>query len=403
MSDVYFSGRAVDNTCVGASFTSEGNATLIIIKRCSCVDLGYGGSSNYLYDGAAGLQLQGNVVADIKDCSFVGNRGAGLFAIQSNVSIYNCSFSGNVAQRGAALNAISVRFLNVTGSRFLNNKAYTGAAIRITEPYESLNSTKILINNCFFQNNQAEVGGGIHTFHLLSPVLLSASTFMHNNASIGAAIYAGDKGCCQKHYGVSLIDVKVIENVCMPCTNDAKGAVVYCKGTDYLNISSSSYSGSQFIGNYPQGAIQGIGANLNLSGMVSFQNNSGVNGSAIYLTNDAHLYFHENCTVYFSDNIATIRGGAIYIEGDVSKLTHNLSSCAVHFIGNGNYSIAFQGNHANIAGDSIYATPIYDCLLESNSACNSTCYPTKRSDYDTYYMMHDSSNNQTTNSLFLSN
>ena len=157
MSDVYFSGRAVDNTCVGASFTSEGSATLIIVKRCSFVDLGYGGSSNYLYDGAAGLQLQGNVVADIKDCSFVGNRGAGLFAIQSNVSIYNCSFSGNVAQRGPALNAISVRFLNVTGSRFLNNKAYTGAAIRITEPYESLNSTKILINNCFFQNNQAEV------------------------------------------------------------------------------------------------------------------------------------------------------------------------------------------------------------------------------------------------------
>ena len=62
----------------------------------------------------------------------------------------------------------------------------------------------------------------VHTFHLLSPVVLSASTFMHNNASIGAAIYAGDKGCCQKHYGVSLIDVKVIENVCMPCTNDAK-------------------------------------------------------------------------------------------------------------------------------------------------------------------------------------
>lgn len=227
---------------------------------------------------------------------------------------------------------------------------------------------------------------------------------MHNNASIGAAIYAGDKGCCQKHYGVSLIDVKVIENVCMPCTHDAKGAVVYCKGTDYLNISSSSYSGSQFIGNYPQGSIQGIGANLHLSGMVSlsFQNNSGVNGSAIYLTNDAHLYFHENCTVYFSDNIATIRGGAIYIEGDLSKRTHNLSSCAVHFIGNGNYSIAFQGNHANIAGDSIYATPIYDCLLESNRTCNSTCYPTKRSDYDTYYMMHDSSNNHTTNSQLLS-
>eukprot|EP00731_Ephydatia_muelleri_P001412 Em0001g1412a len=344
MSDVYFYRCAEDRACVGASFTSEGNATLIIIKRCSFVDLGYGGSSNYRYDDAAGLQLQGHVVADIRDCSFVGNRGAGLFVIQSNVSISNCSFSGNVANRGAALSASSVRFLNVTGSRFYSNRAYTGAAIWIRKQFESPFSALVVVNNCLFQNNKADIGGGILILDLLSVVVVSASTFMHNSACIGAAIYAGDKhnGYGERSYSVSLIDVEVVENECSPCTNGAKGAVVYYNEIDYLKISGSSI-GSKFIGNHPQGAVQGIGANLHLSGMVSFGNNSGENGAAIYLTNDAHLYFHVKCTVNISNNVATGYGGAIYIQGDQSIPTYILTYCAVHFIGPGNYSIHFQG------------------------------------------------------------
>ena len=391
MSDVYFYRCAEDRACVGASFTSEGNATLIIIKRCSFVDLGYGGSSNYRYDDAAGLQLQGHVVADIRDCSFVGNRGAGLFVIQSNVSISNCSFSGNVANRGAALSASSVRFLNVTGSRFYSNRAYTGAAIWIRKQFESPFSALVVVNNCLFQNNKADIGGGILILDLLSVVVVSASTFMHNSACIGAAIYAGDKhnGYGERSYSVSLIDVEVVENECSPCTNGAKGAVVYYNEIDYLKISGSSI-GSKFIGNHPQGAVQGIGANLHLSGMVSFGNNSGENGAAIYLTNDAHLYFHVKCTVNISNNVATGYGGAIYIQGDQSIPTYILTYCAVHFIGPGNYSIHFQGNRANIAGNSIYATPIYNCFLNSIP----TFYPAKQSDYYTFYTMHDSNSNQ---------
>eukprot|EP00731_Ephydatia_muelleri_P001410 Em0001g1410a len=187
ISDVFFGKCAAGTICVGASFTSDSYATSITINRCSFVGLGQvdRGSYRYLYDGAAGLQLQGHVVADIRDCSFVGNRGAGLYAIESNVSIFNCSFSGNVANRGAALNASSVRFLNVTGSRFYNNSAYIGAAIRIREQLEFSNSPERCLS----------------------------------------------------------------------------------------------------------------------------ENNSGENGAAIYLTSDAHLYFHENCIVNFSDNVATGLGG----------------------------------------------------------------------------------------------
>ena len=395
MSDVYFSGCAIDRTCVGASFSCYDNAMLVTIKRCSFVDLGDGDSYNYRYDHAAGLELLEDVVADVRDCSFVRNRGTGLLAFDSKVTIFNCSFSGNLARRGAALNAGSVGFFNVTGSRFYNNSAYAGAAILISgRQYQSTDNTKLMVNNCDFQNNQAQVGGGIYTFDLMSHVVLSASTFMYNSASIGAAIYASDEhnSYGERSYSVSLIDVAVIQNKCSPCTNVTKGAVVYYNEIDYLNISGSYEIGSQFIGNLPQGTVEGIGANLHLSGRVSFQNNSGENGAAIFLTNDAHLYFHSNCIVNFSDNVATGYGGAIYIEGDQSIPTYNLTHCAIHFIDGEEYSILFRGNRANIAGNSIYATPIYECLLQSQSI--PTIYPAKQSDYDPFYTMHNSNSDQ---------
>ena len=394
ISDVFFGKCAAGTICVGASFTSDSYATSITINRCSFVGLGQvdRGSYRYLYDGAAGLQLQGHVVADIRDCSFVGNRGSGLFAIESNISIYNCTFSGNVAQQGAALNASSVRFLSVTRSRFYYNRAYTGAAIRIREQLGSSTSPVIVVNDCYFNGNHADIGGGIFMFDLLSAVVLSSLRFTKNIACIGAAIYAGDQHNVygDRSYSVRLIDVEVIENAWNPCTNGAMGAVVYYNEIDYLNISGSSSTGSQFVGNHPGGTIQGIGGNLHLSGRVSFRNNSGENGATIYLTNDAHLYFHENCTVSFSDNLATGLGGAIYIEGDESITTSILTDCAMHFIGGASYSINFQGNHASVAGNSIYATPIYDCYLDSINPF----YPAKQSDYYTFFTMDSSNSNQ---------
>ncbi|KAL5516242.1 hypothetical protein EMCRGX_G001525 [Ephydatia muelleri] len=373
ISDVFFGKCAAGTICVGASFTSDSYATSITINRCSFVGLGQvdRGSYRYLYDGAAGLQLQGHVVADIRDCFFVGNRGAGLFAIESNISIYNCTFSGNVAQQGAALNASSVRFLSVTRSRFYYNRAYTGAAIRIREQLGSSNSPVIVVNDCYFNGNHADIGGGIFMFDLLSAVVLSSLRFTKNIACIGAAMYAGDQHDVygDRSYSVRLIDVEVIENAWNPCTNGAKGAVVYYNEIDYLNISGSSSTGSQFVGNHPGGTIQGIGGNLHLSGRVSFRNNSGENGATIYLTNDAHLYFHENCTVSFSDNLATGLGGAIYIEGDESITTSILTDCAMHFIGGASYSINFQ--------DSI-----------------NPFYPAKQSDYYTFFTMDSSNSNQ---------
>ena len=72
----------------------------------------------------------------------------------------------------------------------------------------------------------------------------------------------------------------------------------------YIHVYSYSGKGRQFIGNSPQGAIQGLGGGLHLYGKIMFGNYTGENGGAIGLLNNAHLYFYPYCNVSFEGNTA---------------------------------------------------------------------------------------------------
>ena len=307
--------------------------------------------------------------------------------------MYGSSFVDNFAQRGAAINATNMISLNVISSRFENNIVYnTGGAIRV-RGQEQVSSPIFQVHNCSFRNNTAEVGGAVFVYNLITSVEISRSAFVNNKACIGAAIYAGDahEVFGKDSYNVQLIDVAVIENECIRCSNGTRGAAVYFSEINYLNVTSNPGTGSDFTRNYPQGAIQGIGANLHLFGVISFKNNSGESGGAIYLTNDGHLYFNDGCVVNFAENTASRLGGAIYIEGDQSIVTSFLTFCAIHFLG-WNHNITFKGNHANLAGHAIYATPIYDCDLDNKIYPN--LEPRNQKDYYKFYKFEGSQENQ---------
>ena len=364
MSDVDFGGCSKSNICLALGAYFDGRASLLSILRCNFDGLGalrVPAEANE----AAGLIVRG-CVANIQNCSFRKNRGAALHVIESSVTVYDSSFVDNSAERGAAINATNMISLNVISSQFENNIVHnTGGAIRV-RGQEQVSSPIFQVHNCSFRNNTAEVGGAVFVYNLVTNVEISRSAFVSNKACIGAAIYAGDthEVLGKESYNVQLIDVAVIENECIRCSGGTRGAAVYFSEINYLNITGNAGTGSHFIRNYPQGAIQGIGANLHLFGVVSFKNNSGESGGAIYLTNDGHLYFSDGCMVNFAENTASRLGGAIYIEGDQIIVTYVLTFCAIHFLG-WRHNITFKGNHANLAGHAIYATPIYDCDLDN--------------------------------------
>ena len=398
MSDVDFSACGSTRTIcgAGAEFIGSGiNLTLITIKKCTFVGLCQIMTYTSGYVDPAGLVVRDHVV-DIRDCSFRAN-GRALSATASSVSVSNCSFIGNVAIRGAAITAINMLFLNVTSSMFDSNTAkgpggailiMTTATIRSRESRDPV----LVINDCRFQNNSADEGGAVIALQLRSRVELLGTVFFGNKACIGAAVYAGDAhnryGYKQSYY-LKLVDVEFIENQCIPCRSGAsyRGGAVYLNEIGYMNITGHFSTGSKFTGNNPQGAIQGIGSNLYIQGEVTFANNSGESGGAIYLTNDAHLYFYDSCNVSFTQNTATRFGGAIYIEGDQTIETNFYTLCAVHFLGS-IHNITFQDNSASIGGHAIYATPIYNCQLDGTNGL----HPKNQSDYDQFFQLVNSNN-----------
>ena len=328
-----------------------------------------------------GAFLMHQSFAIITNSTFISLQGGALSAYYSYVLIFYSTFTQNFAENGAAIYTVSNYHLSISGSRFDGNVATAwGGAVSLFSPIQYRTSTTMLVTNCVFTNNTAAVvGGALFIFHSfpLSTVIIDHTILLNNSAPTGSAIYAGDfrPGDGSQTYILLLSDLLVLENHCSSCAleQDVIGAAVYYSEVSEIYIYSYSGLGSQFIGNSPQGAIQGLSGGLHLYGYVLFRSNTGENGGAIGLLNNAHIYFHANCNVIFEGNTASTVGGAIYIQGDQKIPKSVLTSCAIHFFGQQeNYSISFSGNIAHLSGQSIYATPIYNCSLSLPTKLNNS-------------------------------
>ena len=323
--------------------------------------------------------LQGSLVlyetfSTITNCTFEALVGGALSAYSSVVFIINSTFIRNTAFEGGAINTNRNFYLSISGSTFDGNIANEwGGAVNLFKPARLSPSltTTMSITNCVFTNNAAQIGGAVFIFDsfALSRVIIDQTTLQNNSAPIGAAIYAADfrNGNGSATYSIILSDLLVQENHCLSCKEqqEVTGAAIYYTEVSDVILYSYSGKGSQFVGNSPEGAIQGLGGGLHVYGNIMFRNNTGENGGALGLLNNAHIYFHSNCNILFYENTASTYGGALYIQGDPNIPKSILIECAMHFVDSQeNYSIIFEGNKAYLSGQSIYATPIYNCTLE---------------------------------------
>ena len=121
--------------------------------------------------------------------------------------------------------------------------------------------------------------------------------------------------------------------------------------------------------------IQAYNSDVHLNGTLIFYNNKASYGAAIRLDSSSHLFIHESTTATFLNNYASFYGGAIY-----SHMDRNLPTikplCAIQ-VASQNISqlsaiLIFKDNTAQLAGNSIYMSPLYDCqqlyLKEVNSS-----------------------------------
>lgn len=210
------------------------------------------------------ITLLQNTDAIITNCTFENNGvssqtyGAIFLRDTTKLLLINCSFNDNEGSQGAAIYSISGNALILRNCSFNNNSVKNndyplGGAIYSQD-------TVTTIENCIFTDNSAtdsgSSGGAICCTHVT--LILSDSRFYNNSSSLGGAVI---------------------------CNNSN------------LKISNCSFSANQ--GSSMGGAFF-LTSNCNAEFTDTvFENNSASSGGAIYKTSDVSLNL-ENCT--FSGN-----------------------------------------------------------------------------------------------------
>ena len=287
---------------------------------------------------AFGAALQ--VLGTVSNCTFeynqansdVNNSHAGALCFRPGSTVYNCTFIGNIAYRGAATTFHASGELK--DCIFINNTA-TGFGGAISTGYDGTTGQKVKISNSYFEGNAAPIGGAITTHG--NDITVDNSTFISNKAADdGGAVYVVDDGItvlnsnfgnnsAKNHAGAIYIkgnNVK-IQNATFVNNSAHFAGAVRVEG-NYVNVLNATFIGNKAISDgvskSQAGALGISGNNVNIDSSY-FANNTvegdagaiGVKGSHIKVTNSQ---FYSNHANPFNNDLNTGLGGAIYTMGN---------------------------------------------------------------------------------------
>ena len=287
---------------------------------------------------AFGAALQ--VLGTVSNCTFeynqansdVNNSHAGALCFRPGSNVYNCTFIGNIAYRGAATTFHASGELK--DCIFINNTA-TGFGGAISTGYDGTTGQQVKISNSYFEGNTAPIGGAITTHG--NDITVDNSTFISNKAADdGGAIYVVDGGITvlnsnfgnnsAKNYAGAIYvkgnNVK-IQNATFVNNSAHFAGAVRVEG-NYVNVLNATFIGNKAISDgvskSQAGALGISGNNVNIDSSY-FANNTaegdagaiGVKGSHIKVTNSQ---FYSNHADPFNHDLNTGLGGAIYTMGN---------------------------------------------------------------------------------------
>ena len=137
----------------------------------------------------------------------------------------------------------------------------------------------------------------------------------------------------------------------------------------FINIASVIITGNNNIfEDQADSIIEAYNTDIHLKGTVIFRHNSATNGAAIQLSWPSHLYIYESTRATFLDNKVSFYGGAIYSYTEQNLIFNKNTLCAIQIVTNktdvsqiGELMMRFINNTADRSGNSIYASPLYNC------------------------------------------
>ena len=239
-----------------------------------------------------------------------------------------------------------------------------GAAISVTsrhtESYVSqlIHITNIVIHKC---------AAGIYIRSLATPIVKTLTQIMIKNCILMDISGTNDElrgqglrivGVSAEHpqFSVVLRNVSFLNN-----TLPVKGVV-------YLNlVKEIELIDCRFFGNQGTSIIL-YKSTLNVSGTLSFVNNTAYQGGAMVFHKESYMSvsLENNTQILFTNNYAEHVGGAIFADETDDKVcflqiaTHN-SKCS-DLKNNYHLTFVFSNNTANNGGDAVYGGFLYRCI-----------------------------------------
>ena len=275
-------------------------------------------------------------------CQFIA--GSGMFIVSAFISleheIFNLSCTAKISQ-----NATPIRkpVLQIFNSDFSYNRQTSLIIVflpRYTNTVEKVDV--VLIQYCRFDRNSATGQDAIW--------LLDQGTKPHAEVLIESTIFSfnGDATVLGKS---NVIDLDIVATLLTTIK------VEFVRNVTFRNCIFEENKVS---------AISAQNSHVFFEEVHHFANNSAFHGGAIFLSSSSVLLLRPGTRLYFTNNSALGRGGAIFIEGNRNELflyechiqvydpdLHSLSQLGIHMF--------FSNNTASEAGDAIYGGQIDTC------------------------------------------
>ena len=236
-------------------------------------------------------------------------------------------------------------------SVFIRNK-YGGCEVRIINEYPAIN-TVLISSSTFARNTNGSLKLAVLTisFAGYNAVLLYNLTIIGNKGTFNEDPTIGSNSVDQGT-GILLWFTSLSANVEIAYCNilnnvGGNSSIVYIED-DNRDISNNvTIVSSNFTSN-DGSTLYLSNCNIEFRGYSSFSNNTAQSGSAIYFAHNSQASIGNDSTVEFTNNVALLFGGAIYVDLPFNCLHQGITFTDLPY----NSLVLFTNNSAGIAGNS---------------------------------------------------
>ena len=384
---------------VHINFSSTQFSTKISFMHCnftgnkaqnvSVDDLDLGGGGMCIAIGG----IARHTVISITDCKFIENRaqrGAGLFAsFSSNASnnsvmILKSEFQRNIYKHETKAHDIVANLRNSGG----------GAMVITTA---TSYSNTVLLKNCKFLENQATWGGGLELFsspsnsipfvpeNNMNSFTVNNCTFMKNRGVIGSAISIHCKSASTAPESCRTKPLIAGESHFYSNGQNMTEGFPHFSFNGQIKEPTSSILNMNSFPTYINGTILFNGNTgsplyvyetaviIEEQSFLKFENNSAQNGGGVTLY-DSWMAVSSGSRLTFKNNNAYMDGGAIYAHQSKQLYVPYAHNCFIRYNSDTtsppwkwNSSFEFSENIAGNKSNSIYATSVIPCMWKNST------------------------------------